>query len=46
MLYPLLFTLLGFFLYSFWAILERARQELLVREKKQAWVKIQFEGDA
>ncbi len=45
MLYPLLFTLVGFFLYCLWIILERARQELLFREKRQSWVRIQFEGE-
>lgn len=43
MLYPLLLTLLGFSLYCLWIILERARQELLLRERRQSWVKIQFE---
>nr|WP_259293086.1 heme ABC transporter permease CcmC [Legionella bozemanae] len=45
MLYPLLLTIAGFFLYCLWIILEKARQELLLREKRQAWVKIQFEGE-
>ncbi len=45
MLYPLLFTLAGFFLYCLWIILDKARQELLFREKRQSWVKIQFEGE-
>ncbi|MCE0724242.1 MULTISPECIES: heme ABC transporter permease CcmC [Legionella] len=45
MLYPLLLTISGFFLYCLWIILEKARQELLLREKRQAWVKIQFEGE-
>ncbi|WP_454781174.1 heme ABC transporter permease CcmC [Legionella sp. WA2022007384] len=45
MLYPLLLTIAGFFLYCLWIILEKARQELLIREKRQSWVKIQFEGD-
>lgn len=45
MLYPLLLTITGFFLYSLWVILGKARQELLLREKRQAWVKIQFEGE-
>ena len=45
MLYPLLLTIVGFFLYCLWIILEKARQELLIREKRQSWVKIQFEGD-
>ncbi|MDR3442505.1 MAG: heme ABC transporter permease CcmC [Legionella sp.] len=44
MLYPLLLTLMGFFLYSLWIILEKARHELLLREKRQSWVKVQFEG--
>lgn len=43
MLYPLLVTLMGFFLYCFWLILEKARQELLLREKRQFWVKMEFE---
>jgi heme exporter protein C len=46
MLYPLLLTLIGFFLYCLWIILEKTRHELLLREKRQSWVKIQFEGDA
>lgn len=46
MLYPLLLTITGFFLYCLWIILEKARQELLLREKRQSWVKIQFEGGA
>lgn len=45
MLYPLLLTIAGFFLYCLWIILEKARHELLLREKRQAWVKIQFEGE-
>lgn len=45
MLYPLLLTIVGFFLYCLWVILEKGRQELLLREKRQAWVKIQFEGE-
>ena len=45
MLYPLLLTILGFFFYSLWIILEKARQEVLLREKKQSWVKAQFEGE-
>lgn len=44
MLYPLLISLCGFFLYSFWIILAKARNELLWREKKQQWVKIQIES--
>jgi heme exporter protein C len=39
MLYPLLLTLLGFSLYCVGVILWRARNELLVRERRQHWVK-------
>ncbi len=39
MLYPLLLTLVGFILYAGWMILEQARCELLVRERRQSWVK-------
>ena len=39
MLYPLLFTLLGFSLYCAWVIVAKARIELVWREKKQSWVK-------
>lgn len=46
MLYPLLLTLSGFFLYSLWVILEKARNEVLLREKRQSWVKIHFERDS
>nr|WP_322783655.1 heme ABC transporter permease CcmC [Fluoribacter gormanii] len=45
MLYPLLLTIAGFSLYCLWIILGKARQELLFREKRQSWVKIQFEGE-
>lgn len=46
MLYPLLITLLGFVLYSLWIILEKARNELLFRERRQSWVRAHFEeGD-
>lgn len=45
MLYPLLLTLSGFFFYCLWIILAKARNELLLRERKQSWVKMQFEGD-
>lgn len=44
MLYPLLLTIFGFFLYSLWFILEKARNEVLLREKRQSWVKMLFEG--
>ena len=45
MLYPLLLTLSGFIFYSLWIILEKARNELLLREKKQSWVRAYFEGE-
>lgn len=44
MLYPLLLSLIGFFLYSFALILTRARSELLLRERRQSWVKLLVEG--
>lgn len=44
MLYPLLLTLVGFSLYCFWVVLHKAGNELLLREKKQSWVKELFEG--
>ncbi|WP_367274427.1 heme ABC transporter permease CcmC [uncultured Legionella sp.] len=44
MLYPLLLTIAGFFFYSLWIILAKARNELLLRERNQTWVKLQFEG--
>ncbi|MCP0914667.1 MULTISPECIES: heme ABC transporter permease CcmC [Legionella] len=39
MLYPLLLTLLGLSLYCALMILSKARSELLLREKRQSWVK-------
>lgn len=39
MLYPLLLTLIGFALYCVWVILHKARNELLMRERRQQWVK-------
>ncbi|KTC94502.1 heme ABC transporter permease CcmC [Legionella erythra] len=39
MLYPLLLSLLGFALYALWIILHKARNELLLRERRQQWVK-------
>ena len=45
MLYPLLITMLGFFLYCLWVILEKARNEVLLRERRQSWVRIQFEEE-
>lgn len=44
MLYPLLLTLVGFSLYCLWVVLHKAGNELLLREKKQSWVKELFEG--
>lgn len=43
MLYPLLLTLIGFSLYCLWIILEKARNEVLLRERRQSWVKSHFE---
>lgn len=45
MLYPLLLTVTGFFLYCLWFVLEKARNEVLLRERRQAWVKTHFEGE-
>ncbi len=42
MLYPLLVNLVGFSLFCVWAILGKARNLLLIRECRQAWVKDQF----
>jgi len=39
MLYPLLLTLLGFGLYSAWAVLLKTRNEVLLRERRKGWVK-------
>ena len=39
MLYPLLLTLIGFALYCLLAILLKARNELLLRERRQSWVR-------
>jgi heme exporter protein C len=44
MLYPLLITLLGFACYSAWVILHKAGNELLLRERKQRWVKDWLQG--
>lgn len=40
MLYPLLLCLLGFALYALWLFLHKARQQILLREKKQHWVRV------
>jgi heme exporter protein C len=45
MLYPLLFTLAGFAFYCVLAILLKARNELLLRERRQTWVKELIDGD-
>lgn len=39
MLYPLLLSLLGFSAYCIWVIIYQARNELLLRERRQQWVK-------
>ncbi|KTD25477.1 heme exporter protein CcmC [Legionella lansingensis] len=39
MLWPLLMMIVGFFLYCFWVILHKARNEVLLRERRQDWVK-------
>lgn len=44
MFYPLLITLVGFFLFALWIILEKARNELLLRERKQSWVRSLYEN--
>ena len=43
MLYPLLLTLFGFALYCLLVILLKARNELLLRERRQRWVKVLIE---
>ena len=40
MLYPLLLTLTGFSLYCLLAILLKSRNELLLRERRQSWVRV------
>lgn len=45
MLYPLLITILGFSLFSIWIILLKARNELLLRERRQRWVQSLIEGE-
>lgn len=39
MLYPLLLSLLGFALYTVWIILHKTRNALLLRERRQQWVR-------
>jgi len=43
MLYPLLMTLLGLSLYCVLVILLKARNELLLRERRQSWVRVLVE---
>ena len=45
MLYPLLITLIGFGLYCLLVILIKTRNELLLRERRQRWVKALVEGE-
>ncbi len=44
MLYPLILTLIGFSLYCVVVILLRARNEVLLRERRQTWVRVLIEG--
>ena len=46
MLYPLLLTLFGFSFYCLLVILLKARNELLLRERRQRWVRVLFEGSS
>nr|WP_281271386.1 heme ABC transporter permease CcmC [Legionella donaldsonii] len=39
MLYPLLLTLAGFSFYCLWVMLHKARNEVVLRERRQQWVK-------
>lgn len=39
MLYPLLLTLAGFSFYCLWVMLHMARNEVVLRERRQQWVK-------
>jgi heme exporter protein C len=39
MLYPLLLTLAGFSFYCLWVMLHKARNEVVLRERRQHWVK-------
>jgi heme exporter protein C len=39
MLYPLLLSILGFSFYCLWVVLYKARNELLLRERRQHWVR-------
>ncbi len=44
MLYPLILTLIGFSLYAVVVVLLRARNEVLLRERRQRWVKVLIES--
>lgn len=44
MLYPLLLTLAGLAFYCGWIVLAKARNELLLRERRQNWVKSLVSG--
>ena len=46
MLYPLLLTLVGFSLYAALVILLRARNEVLLRERRQTWVRALVDVEA
>jgi heme exporter protein C len=45
MLYPLLLTLAGFSFYCLWIILHKARNEVLLRERRQNWVRHVLSGE-
>ena len=45
MLYPLLLCITGFTLFCLWVIFYRARNEVLLREKRQSWVQVQLNGE-
>ena len=45
MLYPLLLTIIGFSLFCLWAILLKARNEILWRERRQRWVRALVLGE-
>ncbi len=44
MIWPLLFTLVGFSLYCLSLIILRAQSRILIREKKQSWIKKMAKG--
>ena len=46
MLYPLIFTLIGFSFYCALAIVLSARNDILLRERRQAWVRLLIEGES